>query len=213
MVMESKLWYLSIKKKASFLPPREGMCAFVPVLLADRVNVDTWAADCTSAWNTELLCTPWLGRSQAVRGTCDWTINMDKKAQKSTSVQYVKQEITGRENMTNIASYASYLWDIGLFHFLVHYTKHTIFPLQTYEQTNHVRNGAYVWWLAGRRVTLHTRYFLFIWPQCVTSTFKPFKKKTQENIVRECEGALSLYLLTVLVRNAVCCSSTGVLRP
>lgn len=31
----------------------------------------------------------------------------------------------------------------------------------------------YVWWLAGRRVTLHTRYFLFICPQWVTSTFKP----------------------------------------
>jgi len=26
---------------------------------------------------------------------------------------------------------------------------------------------------AGRRVTLHTRYFLFIAPQCVISTFRP----------------------------------------
>lgn len=31
----------------------------------------------------------------------------------------------------------------------------------------------YVWWLAGRLVTLHTRYFLFICPQWVTSTFRP----------------------------------------
>lgn len=31
----------------------------------------------------------------------------------------------------------------------------------------------YVWWLAGRRVTLHTRYLRFIWPQWVISTFKP----------------------------------------
>lgn len=35
--------------------------------------------------------------------------------------------------------------------------------------------GTYVWWLAGRRVTLHTRYFRFIWPQCVTSTFNPVR--------------------------------------
>lgn len=41
--------------------------------------------------------------------------------------------------------------------------------------------GTYVWWLAGRRVTLHTRYFLFIWPQCVTSTFKPVWKQTRKN--------------------------------
>lgn len=34
-------------------------------------------------------------------------------------------------------------------------------------------NCTYVWWLAGRLVTLHTRYFLFIWPQWVTSTFRP----------------------------------------
>lgn len=33
--------------------------------------------------------------------------------------------------------------------------------------------GDYVWWLAGRRVTLQTRYFLFICPQCVISTFRP----------------------------------------
>lgn len=33
--------------------------------------------------------------------------------------------------------------------------------------------AAYVWWLAGRRVTLQTRYFLFICPQCVISTFRP----------------------------------------
>lgn len=31
----------------------------------------------------------------------------------------------------------------------------------------------HVWWLAGRRVTLQTRYFLRMVPQCVTSTFKP----------------------------------------
>ena len=31
----------------------------------------------------------------------------------------------------------------------------------------------YVWWLAGRRVTLQTRYFLFICPQCVITTFRP----------------------------------------
>lgn len=33
--------------------------------------------------------------------------------------------------------------------------------------------GGYVWWLAGLRVTLQTRYFLFICPQCVISTFRP----------------------------------------
>lgn len=33
--------------------------------------------------------------------------------------------------------------------------------------------ACYVWWLAGRRVTLQTRYFLFICPQCVISTFRP----------------------------------------
>lgn len=33
--------------------------------------------------------------------------------------------------------------------------------------------GTHVWWLAGLRVTLHTRYFLFICPQCVISTFRP----------------------------------------
>lgn len=33
--------------------------------------------------------------------------------------------------------------------------------------------ATYVWWLAGRRVTLQTRYFLFICPQCVISTFRP----------------------------------------
>lgn len=31
----------------------------------------------------------------------------------------------------------------------------------------------HVWWLAGRRVTLQTRYFLRMVPQCVTSTFNP----------------------------------------
>lgn len=31
----------------------------------------------------------------------------------------------------------------------------------------------HVWWLAGRRVTLHTRYFLRMVPQCVTSTLRP----------------------------------------
>lgn len=39
-----------------------------------------------------------------------------------------------------------------------------------------------VWWLAGRRVTLHTRYFLFIWPQCVTSTFSPAPTTTTKTI-------------------------------
>lgn len=33
----------------------------------------------------------------------------------------------------------------------------------------------YVWRLAGRRVTLQTRYFLRMVPQCVTSTFRPEK--------------------------------------
>lgn len=33
----------------------------------------------------------------------------------------------------------------------------------------------YVWRLAGRRVTLQTRYFLRMVPQCVTSTFRPGK--------------------------------------
>lgn len=58
-------------KTASFSPLGEGRCASVLALLAGRVNVDTWAVDCTSAWNTEQLCTPWLGRSQAVRETCE----------------------------------------------------------------------------------------------------------------------------------------------
>ena len=37
----------------------------------------------------------------------------------------------------------------------------------------------YVWWLAGRLVTLHTLYFLFICPQWVISTFKPNGLKTK----------------------------------
>ena len=51
--------------------------------------------------------------------------------------------------------------------------------------------GTYVWWLAGRRVTLHTRYFLFICPQCVISTFRPedterlgFNIKTRPDLSR-----------------------------
>lgn len=53
---------------------------------------------------------------------------------------------------------------------------------------NMCRNRTYVWWLAGRRVTLQTRYFLFIWPQCVTSTFRPvyktYKKEWLQNHVK-----------------------------
>ena len=55
----------------------------------------------------------------------------------------------------------------------------------THARTTHARTHAqpthsqpthtltHVWWLAGRRVTLHTRYFLLIVPQWVTSTFRP----------------------------------------
>lgn len=35
----------------------------------------------------------------------------------------------------------------------------------------------YVWWLAGRRVTLHTLYFLRMVPQWVTSTFRPDERR------------------------------------
>lgn len=35
----------------------------------------------------------------------------------------------------------------------------------------------HVWWLAGRRVTLHTLYFRLMVPQCVTSTFRPEQKE------------------------------------
>lgn len=35
----------------------------------------------------------------------------------------------------------------------------------------------YVWWLAGRRVTLHTLYFLRMVPQWVTSTFRPKERR------------------------------------
>lgn len=41
----------------------------------------------------------------------------------------------------------------------------------------------YVWWLAGRLVTLHTRYFLFICPQCVTSTFKPVNNQLRQKSI------------------------------
>ncbi len=50
-------------------------------------------------------------------------------------------------------------------------------PIHTLRPESPVSSPAprltHVWWLAGRRVTLQTRYFLRMVPQCVTSTFKP----------------------------------------
>lgn len=44
--------------------------------------------------------------------------------------------------------------------------------------------GGYVWWLAGLRVTLQTRYFLFICPQCVISTFRPGDTGQQDSALQ-----------------------------
>lgn len=41
----------------------------------------------------------------------------------------------------------------------------------------------HVWWLAGRRVTLQTRYFLRMVPQCVTSTFSPAHKPHNQTAI------------------------------
>lgn len=41
----------------------------------------------------------------------------------------------------------------------------------------------HVWWLAGRRVTLQTRYFLRMVPQCVTSTFSPAHKQHNQTAI------------------------------
>lgn len=44
------------------------------------------------------------------------------------------------------------------------------------ERTEGREEHAHVWWLAGLLVTLHTRYFLFICPQWVISTFRPGRR-------------------------------------
>lgn len=54
-------------------------------------------------------------------------------------------------------------------------------------------NVPYVWWLAGRLVTLHTRYFRFICPQCVISTFKPeIGKKNHRQSFQKLNSLLNL---------------------
>lgn len=51
-------------------------------------------------------------------------------------------------------------------------------PPSMFNSEHHDRGMAstYVWWPAGLLVTLHTLYFLFIWPQCVISTFRPISE-------------------------------------
>lgn len=59
----------------------------------------------------------------------------------------------------------------------------------------------YVWWLAGRLVTLHTLYFLFICPQCVISTFRPrnWKTRVTVSLKRRCQPRKFLHKITKIV--------------
>lgn len=102
-------------KTAWCWPPGEDRCASVPVPLADKVNVDTWAVGCTSAWNTELLCTPWLGRSRAVGGTCEKTTEVHMRAFKTTTTTQEEKQRVELNRLTGVRMALTFGgWQVGV---------------------------------------------------------------------------------------------------
>lgn len=114
--------------------------------------------------------------------------------------EYVGQK--QQQNITKVLQ-SAYLWGLTMF-FLLHI--HIAFDC------------TYVWWLAGRRVTLHTRYFLFIWPQWVTSTFKPVQQTRKYGLIKwwgarvfSHQLKFQIYILKCW-NSVVFCSSTDIFR-